>query len=382
MVSTQVKGIRGLFRNWGITLVEGRGTLISPHHVEVSLRDGSIDKIESDKIILATGSRPAQIPTFSFDGNQILSSTEALDLTEIPKSLLIIGAGVIGCEFACIYRALGTEVTIVEMLPRALATEDHEISELLERELKKQKVKLISDVRVDKVTILENSVHSFLSDGREIITEKVLVSIGRTLNSDTIGLDAVGINKGPRGEILVDSRMETNIPGIYAVGDVTGGILLAHVASTEGKVAAHNATGDDVHMDSSVVPAAIFTSPEIASVGMREYEAKENGIQFRTGHFQFRALGKAHAMGEFAGFVKLLADESSDKIIGAHIIGPHASDLIHEAALAMKKGLTARDVAQTIHAHPTLSEGLMEAAEDIHGEAIHIPRKDTGSRQR
>jgi dihydrolipoamide dehydrogenase len=261
------------------------------------------------------------------------------------------------------------------MLPRAVATEDHEISELLERELKKKKINLITEIRVARVEIKEDGAHAFLSDGRELVAEKVLVSIGRTYNSDNLGLETAGVLKGGRGEILVNNRMQTNVPGIYAVGDVTGGLLLAHVASKEGIVAAKNIMGHDTTINYNVVPAAIFTSPEIASVGIREHQAAEKGLKYKKGYFQFRGLGKAHAMGEIAGFIKLIAEESSDKLIGAHIIGPRASDLIHEAALAMKAGLTAGDVADTIHAHPTLAEGVMEAAEDLHGEAIHVPKK-------
>lgn len=375
VVSTQVKGIKGLFKSWGITLKEGRGALTSPRELEVRTKDGNLVKVEADAIIIATGSRPAQIPALPFDGKNILSSTEALELSEIPKSLLIVGAGVIGCEFACLYRELGAEVTIVEMFPRAVATEDHEISELLERELKKKKINLITEIRVAKVEIKNNGVHAFLSDGRELVAEKVLVAVGRTFNSDNLGLESVGIHKGGRGEIIVNNKMETNVPGIYAVGDVTGGLLLAHMASKEGIVAAKNIMGIDTSINYNVVPAAIFTSPEIASVGIREHQAAEKGIKYKTGHFQFRGLGKAHAMGEIAGFIKLIAEEASDKLIGAHIIGPHASDLIHEAALAIKAGLTVRDVADTIHAHPTLAEGIMEAAEDLHGEAIHVLKK-------
>lgn len=376
VVSIQVKGIRGLFKSWGITVKEGRGWLTSPKEIEVRTKDGNSETIEADKIILATGSRPAQVPTFPFDGKNIISSTEALELTEIPKSLLIIGAGAVGCEFACIYRELGTETTIVEMLPRAVATEDHEISELLEKELKKKKIRLITGSNVEKIEIKDDGVHAFLSDGKELVAEKVLVSTGRTLNSNNIGLETTGINRGSRGEIIVNNRMETNIPGIYAVGDVTGGMLLAHKASREGLVAAKNIMGINVTMDYTVVPAAIFTSPEIASVGIREHQAVEKGIKYKTGHFQFRTLGKAHAMGAISGFIKLLAEESSDKLIGAHIIGPHASDLIHEAALAMKAGLSIRAIADTIHAHPALSEGVMECAEDVHGEAIHVPKNE------
>ena len=375
IVSVQVKGIRGLFKSWGVTLKEGRGTLLSPKEIEVRGKDGSTEKIEAEKIIIATGSRPAQIPSFIFDGKNILSSDDALNLTEMPKSMLIIGAGVIGCEFACIYKELGADVTMVEMMPRAVVTEDMEISGLLEKELKKKKIKLYTNVKVEKVEVKENGVHAFLSDGKEIIAEKVLVSIGRALNSDGIGLENTGIQKGKRGEIPVNEKMETNVPDIYAIGDVTGGMLLAHTASTQGIIAAKNIMGHNEKMDYGTVPAAIFTSPEIASVGLREHQAEEKGIKIRIGHFQFRGLGKAHAMGEIVGFIKVIADEATDKLLGMHIIGPHASDLIHEGAVAMKAGLKVRDIANTIHAHPTLSEGIMEASEDVYHEAIHTPKK-------
>lgn len=375
VISIQVKGIRSLFKSWGVNLIEGKGMLLSPEKVEVEKRDGTREVLGADRIIIATGSRPARIPIFPFDGERILSSDDALNIKEIPRSLLIVGAGVIGCEFACIFSEFGTEITMVEMLPRAVSTEDTEISELLERELKKRKIKLFTDVSVNRVEGLKDGIHSYLSDGKEIVTEKVLVSIGRELNSDNIGLEAIGVRKGSRGEIIVNEMMETNISGIYAAGDVTGGILLAHVASREGIVAAINACGGDARMDYSVVPAAIFTSPEIASVGLREYQATERGINIRTGHFQFRALGKAHAMGEISGFIKIIADADNDRVLGCHIIGPHASDLIHEVALAMRTGIKAKDIAETIHAHPTLAEGIMEAAEDVHGEAIHVPKR-------
>ncbi len=374
VVSTQVKGIRSLFKSWGVNLIEGKGMLLTPEKVEVEKRDGSVEIVETDKIIIATGSRPAQIPIFPFDGEHILSSDDALDIKSIPKSLIIVGAGVIGCEFACIFRELGTEVTMVEMMPGAISTEDPEISRLLEKELKKKKIKLMTGVKVEKVEGRHDGIHVGLSGGKELLAEKLLVSIGRSLNTEGIGLEAVGIKKGARGEIVVNEKMETNIEGIYAIGDVTGGILLAHVASKEGVVAAYNACGIEKRIDYSVVPAAIFTSPEIASVGLRENEASEKGIDYVTGHFQFRALGKAHAMGEITGFVKVVAERGSDRLLGVHIIGPNASDLVHEAAVAIKAGLKVRDIADTIHAHPTLSEGLMEAAEDVHGEAIHVPK--------
>jgi len=375
VITTLTKGIKGLFKSWGIVLKHGRGVLLSPREIAVTLKDGSCETIVADRIIIATGSRPSDIPTLPFDGRHVISSKEALEIRDIPKSLLIVGAGVIGCEFACIFCELGSEVTIVEALSNAVSTEDRDISGILEKELKKRKIKLITRTTVEKTGIQEDGVHALLSDGKEVVAEKVLVSVGRRLNSDGIGAEQVGISTGSKGEILVNERMETNIPGIYAIGDITGRMLLAHKASAEGIVAAENIMDIPCAMDYSVIPAAIFTSPEIASVGLREQHAEEQGIAFRKGVFPFRALGKAHAMGEISGMIKILSDASTDRIIGAHIIGPHASDLIHEAAVAMKAGLPAKGLAETIHAHPTLSEGMMEAAGDTHGQAIHLAKK-------
>jgi len=375
VVSTQVKGIRGLFKSWGVTLIEGRGVIVDPKKIQVTLKDGSTQDVDTDKIIIATGSRPAQIPVFPFDGKRILSSDNAINPDSIPKSLLIVGAGVIGCEFAFIYKEFGADVTMVEMMPNAVSTEDEEISQILERELKKNKIKLLTNTSVDKVDVNDEGVSVQLSNGKTIEAEKVLVSIGRAVNSENMGLEEVGVNKGQRGEIIVNEKLQTNIEGIYAIGDVIGGIMLAHLASKEGIVAAENAMGGDSKVNYDVVPAAIFTSPEIGSVGLREKQVAEKGINYKVGKFQFRGLGKAHAMGEIAGMFKIISDKESDKILGAHIIGAHASDLVHEIAIAMEKGLTVKDIAHTIHAHPTLAEGIMEAAEDVHDMAIHSPKK-------
>jgi dihydrolipoamide dehydrogenase len=375
VVSTQIKGIRGLLKSWGITLKKGEGRFTTPHEVVVISESGSKETIKADAFIVATGSRPSEIPNFPFDGKNIISSTEALELTEIPESMLIIGAGVIGCEFASIYSELGTKVTIAELLPRAVSTEDESISKLLERELKKKKITLLTNIKVERIEINDGSVTAYFSNGKEITVQKVLVSVGRELNSNGIGLEAAGISVGSGKEITVNDRMQTNVPHIYAIGDVTGGILLAHVASKEGMVAADNIMGSDSRIDYSVVPAAIFTSPEIGSVGLREEQAKDKGIPYTVGEFQFRALGKAHAMGEIAGMIKVISEKESHRILGAHIIGPHASDLIHEYAFAMSAGLKSGDIADMIHAHPTLSEGLMLAAEEVHGGAIHSPKR-------
>jgi dihydrolipoamide dehydrogenase len=228
---------------------------------------------------------------------------------------------------------------------------------------------------VEKVTRSDEDVRVILAGGRELAAEKLLVSVGRTFNTDGIGADEIGIQRGTKGEISVNSRMETDVAGVYAVGDITGGMLLAHKASREGVVAAYNACGIPKEMQYDVIPAAIFTSPEIGSVGLREHHAAERGIAVRTGNFQYRTLGRAHAMGEITGFFKIVADARSDRVLGVHIVGPHASDIVHEGALAIKTGLTVRQVADLVHAHPTLSEGFMECADDALGGAIHALKR-------
>ncbi|HSW63515.1 MAG TPA: dihydrolipoyl dehydrogenase [Dissulfurispiraceae bacterium] len=376
IVATQIKGIRALFKNWNISLLAGQASLVDSRTVEVSRSEGTRELLQADRVILATGSRPAELPLFPFDGKIILSSNDAVNLSELPASFVIIGAGVIGCEFAFILREFGADVTIVEAMPRAVSTEDAEIAEILEKELKKKKIKLITNAKVVGVVTTETDVEVVLDGDRKLVAERVLISVGRAYNTEYLGLESLGISRGPRGEILVDDKMETNVPGIYAVGDVTGGMLLAHVASKEGIVAAQNACGIPAAIDYRVVPAGIFTAPEIGSVGLREYQAQKQGIPYTVSRFPVRGLGKAHAMGEIAGLFKIIAHAETDHILGVHIIGPHASDLIHEGALALQAGITAQALAAMIHAHPTLAEGIMEAAEDLHGTAIHLPKKN------
>ncbi|KWT84048.1 dihydrolipoyl dehydrogenase [Candidatus Magnetominusculus xianensis] len=374
VIATQVKGIRGLFKSWGVTLKEGRGSFISEKEIRLIPKNGPEETLTADKFIIATGSRPASIPTFPFDGRRIISSTEALDMQEIPDSMLIIGAGVMGCEFGCIYREFGTEVTLIELMPRALTTEDPEISQVIERELKKKKIKLHLGVKVEKVTTDDTSVKAYLSGGKELSASKMLVTIGRAFNTNGVGLEHAGVEMDKRGAIIVNDSMETSNKDIYAIGDVTGGMLLAHVASKQGLCAVSNIMGHKEKMDYTVIPAGIFTHPEIASVGLREHQLAERGAKYKVGRFQYRALGKAHAMGEISGMFKVIADSDTNKILGVHIIGHNAADIIHEAAVAMKAGLTAEALAETVHAHPTLAEGLMEAAEDVMGRAVHVPK--------
>jgi len=374
VVATQIKGIRALFKSQGITLIPGKGSLLSEDVVRSVQKDGTSQDIRSDRIIIATGSRPARVAGFPFDGETVMTSDDAVQLKSVPKQLLIIGAGVIGCEFAFIYRSLGSAVTLVELLPRALSTEDEELSGIIERELKKAKITLFKSASVVTIGKTDGDVlTASLSNGQAIKADAVLVSIGRSLNTERLRLEDAGLVAGKRGEITVNEKMETNIPGIYAVGDVTGKMMLAHVASHQGIVAAENALGGDVRMDYASVPAGIFTRPEIGSVGLREHQAREQGIAVSVGRFPYRALGKAHATGEITGLFKVIADASTDRVLGVHICGARASDLVHEGALAIRMGATARQLGDMVHAHPTFAEGIMEAAEDVHSMAIHVP---------
>ena len=386
VVSGLVKGIATLFKAWNIEYVEGRGVLKDRQHLHVTLNDGRERSLTADAIIIATGSSWPNLPQFPIDGTQILTSQQLLDLTAIPKRLLIIGGGVEGCEFAALYSGLGTDVTIVELLERILPLEDEDVSSTMTRELKKRNVTIITGTTVERLDRHERHISAQLKGGATVEADVLLVSVGRGLNSRGIGLEDVGVQTGRQGEILVNAQMETSVPGIYAIGDVTGKAMLAHVASAQGKVAVENILAHRTTMQYDVVPAGIFTLPEIGRVGLTEAQARErtetkaeapNG-GLKIGRFKYTALGKAQATGETTGFCKVIADASNGRILGVHIVGAHAADLIHEAALAMQLGATVSQVAETIHAHPTLAEGMMEAAEDAEDKAIHQLKKKAG----
>jgi len=383
VVENLVKGIATLFKTWGIEHLEGTGELLDERTVRVAKRDGTEARVQADAVVLATGSSWPNLPLFPVDGRQIITSKEALDLTEIPASLLILGAGVEGCEFASLYGGIGTKVMMVEMMPRILPLEDEEIAAGMDRELKKRGVAVHTGTTIEKVERANGRLRATLKNATSLEAERLLVSVGRGFNSKGLGLDRVGIRLGSRGEILVNERLETNVPGVFAIGDVVGKAMLAHVASAQGKVAVENALGRPRDIDYHVVPAGIFTLPEIGRVGLTEQQARERSqtqgenpdTAVKVGRFRYQGLGKAQAVGETTGLFKIITDSRTSRIVGVHIIGAHAADLIHEAALAMRLGATASQVAEMIHAHPTLSEGLMEAAEDVEGLAIHLARK-------
>lgn len=374
VVSQLISGIEFLFEKRGIKLVNGFGKLVDTNKIEVNKEDGSKELVEADKIILANGSQPVILPMFPYDGDKIITSDEALNLKDIPKSLLIVGGGVIGCEFGQFFRALGTEVTIVEMFDQLLPLEDKDVAKQLQRQFKKDKIKVMTGVKIEKCEIVDNKVVATLSNGKEVKSEKALLSIGRKPYLDNSGIEDIGIQL-ERGKVIVNENLETNVKGIYAIGDIINTPFLAHVASKEGLVAAQNAVcGNSKTVNYAAVPRCVYTEPEVAGVGKTEKELQENGIEYNTGQFDFRALGKAQAIGHFQGFIKILADKN-DKIIGASIVGPHATDLLTELSLAVHLGLTVEEVGDVIHAHPTLSEGIMEALHDVHDECVHAAPK-------
>jgi dihydrolipoamide dehydrogenase len=383
VVTGLVKGIATLFKAWNIEQIEGRGSLHDQRTVGVVLKDGTHRQVQADAIIVATGSSWPNLPQFPIDGRQILTSKDLLDLEIIPPRLLIVGAGVEGCEFAALYSGLGTQVTVVELMSRLLPTEDEEIASMMERELKKRGVTLYTGTTVDRLDRSDDRVTVHLKDGTTVTVEKLLVSVGRGFNSRGIGLEQVHVQTGRRGEILVDDRMETNVPGIYAIGDIVGKAMLAHVASAQGKVAVENIMGHPTTVRYDVIPSGIFTLPEIGRVGLTEQQAREQvqvaGQQpddaLKIGRFRYGGLGKAQATGDVTGLFKVISEARTGTILGVHILGAHAADLIHEAALAMQVGARVSQLAEMIHAHPTLAEGLMEAAEDVDGRAIHQARK-------
>jgi len=385
IVTGLVKGIATLFKAWNIEHVEGTGAIKDRQTVEVSLKAGTERSITADAIVIATGSSWPNLPQFPVDGVQIVTSQQLMDVEQIPPRLLIIGGGVEGCEFACLYSGLGTNVSLVEMMERILPLEDEEISSMMTRELKKRNVTVMTGTTAEGLDRNRTTITARFKDGASLEVEKLLVSVGRGFNSHGIGLEQVDVQTGRRGEILVNERMETSTPGIYAIGDVTGKAMLAHVASAQGKVAVENIMGQRTTIQYDVIPAGIFTLPEIGRVGLTESQARERAeargenpqASLKIGRFRFAALGKAQATGETTGFCKVIAHAASGKILGVHILGSHAADLIHEAALAMQVGATVEQVADMIHAHPTLAEGLMEAAEDAEGKAIHQVRKKT-----
>ncbi|MEI8133741.1 MAG: dihydrolipoyl dehydrogenase [bacterium] len=376
VVDRNVKGIEYLFKKNKVELITGNGVLTSANTVEVTAKDGSKRTVSGARIIIATGARARLLPNLKADGKRILTASEAMSMDHIPASMTIVGSGAIGIEFAYFYHTFGTKITIIEMMPNILPVEDTEVSSELEKLYKKKGMTIYTNTKVSAVNVGDNgtTVEVEMQDGKKekIEAECTLIAIGVQGNTENIGLDKVGI-KTTKGFIDVDEYMQTSVKGVYAVGDVAGAPWLAHVATAEGIVAAeHIAHGSAHPVDYENIPGCTYCQPQVASVGMTERAAKEKGLEIKIGKFPFSASGKARAIGRTEGFVKLIFDAKYGEVLGAHIIGAEATEMLEELAIARSHGATSESILRTVHAHPTLSEAVMEAASVAMGEAIHI----------
>lgn len=376
VVSRLVSGVEYLCKSNHVRIIKGDAKFTGPNTIEVKSA-AATETIEAKNTIIATGTRPVEIPGFKFDGTTVVTTTEMLTLRQVPKNLVVVGAGVSGLEMATMYAQLGSKVTVIELLDQLLpgVVMDVEIVKVVERAFRKLGIEYHVKSRAKEYR--EGKVFATLEDGKDVTfpCDKVLVSVGRRPNSDQLGLEKAGVKTGQQGWIPVNKKLQTNVTGIYAIGDVIGPPLFAHKASKDGVVAAEIIAGMNSEADYRGIAWAIFTDPEIASVGLTEDQAKEKGYAPIVGKFPFTALGRALLAGESEGFVKIVADKESELVLGVHIIGPEASDMISEAALAVEMGATLEDVGFTIHPHPTLPEAIMEAAEAAKGKAIHIVQK-------
>jgi dihydrolipoamide dehydrogenase len=370
------RGVGFLMKKNNISVLMGEARFTSPNTVSITNKDGNAQEVKAGDIIIATGSTPFSIPGVSVDGEKVITYREAILQEILPASVVIIGAGAIGLEFATVWNAYGSQVTLVEMLPRIAPLEDEELSAELTKAFTKRGIKCLVETKVMGVETTESGVRVRLSgnDGEfELEAEQALMAIGFKPNTQHLGLEEAGVELTDRKHIQVDERMATSVPGIWAVGDVTGKLLLAHVASAQGILCAEAIADMPVQpIDYNMVPRATYSHPQVASFGFTEFGAVQAGKKVKVGKFPFQPNGKALGLGDYAGFVKLIVDEADGQILGAHLVGPEVSELLPELTLAQQNGLTAADIAHNIHAHPTLSEVLMEVAEVVEGRAIHI----------
>jgi dihydrolipoamide dehydrogenase len=372
VVGELTAGIGGLMKRNKVTVIQGHGEVTGPGHVRVTTVDG-VQDIEAASIVLALGSVPVELPFLPFDGDRIIDSTAALSLTDVPEHLVVIGAGAVGLELGSVWRRLGAAVTVVEMLKQVTPFADQQAAKTLERSLKKQGLKLELKTTVTSADVGDDSVTLHLEDARgrtkDISCDKVLVAVGRRPASAGLALD--GLNIDARGRVIVDDHFRTGVPGLYAIGDLVPGPMLAHKAEQEGAAVAEVIAGNIAHVDYDSIPSVVYTDPELASVGATEAQLKEQGLAYDVGRFQFRANGRAKSLGQEEGMAKVLSSSETGKILGVHIVGPRASEMIAEAVVAMHLGATAQQLGHTVHAHPTLSEIVKEAALGAGGKAIH-----------
>ena len=377
VVSKLTGGVKVLLKANGCDYRTGVARLTSRNTVELTAADGAKTTIQADNIVVATGSRPIEIPGFKFDGQRIVDSTGALAFDAVPERFVVIGGGYIGIEIGTLYAKLGSKVTVVEALPAILAGNDPDIVQVVARKLKKLGVEVMTGAKAKSWNETGGRAAVVVDVGGKDVTldaDKVLVAVGRRPISDGLGLEEVGV-KLERGFIPVDKRLRTNVPGIYAIGDVAGQPMLAHKASREAEVVAEVIAGHKAEFDVRCIPAVIFSDPEVASAGITADEAKQRGREVKVGKFPFSVLGRAIANADTDGFVKVVIDAASKEVLGIHVVGNGASDVIAEAALAIEMGALADDISMTIHAHPTLPEAIMEAAKASLGEAIHIQNR-------
>jgi len=375
VVAANTRGVEYLFRKHGIAWVKGTASLLPGNKVAVRSAEESTTTFTPRNVIIATGSEPITLPFLPFDEARVLSNIGVLRLNQVPPRLLVIGGGVIGLELGSVWRRLGSAVTVVELLPAILPGTDAEIVREAEKAFRKQGMTILTGTRVTGARVLADRVRVDVVAGgeqKELEAEVVLVAVGRRASLGGLDAEGLGLGLGSRGEIVVDGQMRTNLPNVFAIGDVVGGALLAHKAEEEGIVAVEVIAGQPARMHYRSIPSVVYTWPEIATVGATEDQLREEGRQFRVGRFPFSANGRARTAGEATGFIKILADAATDELLGAHLIGPTVSELVSEIVLAFEFGGSSEDIGITVHAHPTLSEATKEAALSVLGRSLNI----------
>lgn len=380
IIDELTRGIGFLFRKHGIRFANGRAVLLGPKHIQVVNEDGETHNYHAEHIILATGSESISLPNFEIDETRILTSTGALNLPKVPKSLAVIGGGYIGLEMASVWSRLGSSVTVIEAGDRLVPTMDHEVGHALHKALEKQDIVFRMNRQVTKVIKKDKTLTLHVTPANQktdqipeiIDCTAVLLAVGRRPNTHGLGLEGMNIEMTPQGKVVVNRHYQTSCPGVYAIGDIIHGPMLAHKAMEEGVAVAEYISGQFAHVNYGIIPAVIYTLPEVASVGKTEEELKEKGISYQAGKFPFSAVSRAKTMGETTGFVKILTDARTDEILGIHIIGDAAGSMIAEAAIAMEFGASAEDIARSCHAHPTFSEAMKEAAWAAFDKPIHM----------
>jgi dihydrolipoamide dehydrogenase len=368
-----VKGVDFLMRKNGIDVYMGHADFKDARTLQIQKEDGEKAELSAENIVIATGAKTAMIPGVAVDGEKVITYLEAIRQEKLPERVVIIGAGPIGLEFATIWNAYGAEVTLVEMLPRVAPLEDEEVSRELARALSKRGIRILTDTKVDRVEKREAGVTVTISGDEKLEADQAFVAVGFHPNTEGLGLEKVGVELTEQGAIKIDDQMATTVPGIWAIGDVTAKLMLAHVATAMGIVCAENIAGEDtLPLDFAMMPRGIYCHPQVASFGWTEEQAKKQGYEVKVGRFPFRANGKALGLGDYQGWVKLVTDARYGEVLGAHLVGPEVTELLPELTLAQMMELTPAEIARNVHAHPTLSETLMEAAHAAEGMAIHL----------